>query len=374
MRRRTRVAWRAIYPPNMRLSTNCRLDSSADLQDECSPPWTQQQMSQTKKRHHYVPVTYLRAFCDCAGRLRAYRKDAPKEPLYVAPSGIAYERYYYSQPIEGGGRDNSIEDFFSRYESKWPALIERLKARSLVEKDRDLLETFMGMMRTRVPAARDMAELSLAENLKSITRALDRAGRLPSKPPGMADFADRMQIGIDPYQSILAMPALLQGFGTLLGLVGLHIVYNETAISFLTSDNPVVTLDPDIPEAQMRPYEINRVRQRVELLFPVSPMMLVRGHSDLRDTRSISYTRLQNAAEVRRINRMVARFGYRFVFASTSEHSVLIEKYADKSPALVHRNVRHDGGEIVHHRFEFTTRPKKPKWNSDKKEPSSTAA
>jgi hypothetical protein len=81
-----------------------------------------------KKRHHYIPVTYLNKFSDASGNVYAYRKDNPHPPLYVPPSAIAFERYYYSQPLPEGGRDNNtFEDFFGTIESKWTSLAERLR-------------------------------------------------------------------------------------------------------------------------------------------------------------------------------------------------------------------------------------------------------
>jgi Protein of unknown function (DUF4238) len=59
--------------------------------------------SKEKKRHHYIPITYLKNFTDNAGRVFAYRKDEVEPPLYLAPSEIAFERYYYSQPLPDGG-------------------------------------------------------------------------------------------------------------------------------------------------------------------------------------------------------------------------------------------------------------------------------
>ncbi len=76
-----------------------------------------------KKRHHYTPITYLNHFADNLGRIYAYRKDDVNTPLHVRPSEIAFERYYYSQPLPDGSRDNNtLEDFFSTIETTWPPL------------------------------------------------------------------------------------------------------------------------------------------------------------------------------------------------------------------------------------------------------------
>src|SRR5437667_12601863 len=84
-----------------------------------------------KKRHHYIPITYLEKFTDHNGKVVAYRKDDVEPPLYLRPEGIAFENYYYSQPLPEGGRENNrFEDYFSTIETPWPKLVARLRAGS----------------------------------------------------------------------------------------------------------------------------------------------------------------------------------------------------------------------------------------------------
>ena len=53
------------------------------------------------------------------------------EVLHVRPNTIAFERYYYSQPLLNGEQDNNrLEDFFSQIEGTWPVLVKRLRAGS----------------------------------------------------------------------------------------------------------------------------------------------------------------------------------------------------------------------------------------------------
>ena len=59
----------------------------------------------------------------------------------------------------------------------------------------------MGLMRVRVPAVRDMIELSRAEEVKVTMRMLDRNGRLPPNPKGSRTFSTMLK-----YQSILTSP------------------------------------------------------------------------------------------------------------------------------------------------------------------------
>jgi hypothetical protein len=51
-------------------------------------------------------------------------------------------------------------------------------------------------MRVRVPAARDMVEVILAEQVKATTRLLDQQGKLPPKPEGLENILDHLSVAI----------------------------------------------------------------------------------------------------------------------------------------------------------------------------------
>src|SRR5262252_3843849 len=153
-------------------------------------------MLNEKKRHHYIPITYLDSFTDGSRKVLAYRKDDPAKPICIAPSEIAFERYYYSQPLPDGGRNNNaLEDFFSRIEGTWPKIVTALRSGAdITAADLETLYTFMILMRVRVPATRDMVELSLAEQVKAEVRLLDELGKLTPKPEGFEDILEHMTV------------------------------------------------------------------------------------------------------------------------------------------------------------------------------------
>lgn len=319
-----------------------------------------------KKRHHYVPVTYLNRFTDAAGRVFAYRKDGPQKPLHLRPSEIAFERYYYSQPLPDGGQDNNrLEDAFSEVESTWPGIVDDLSLRRDLGDRMSRLFEFIGLLRVRGPAARDPVELYLAHFARRKMLALTANGRLPPLPAGL-DFDD-IVISIDPHQSIHAMVQMLQGFAIIWESTGLQVVHNTTDEPFITSDNPVVVFDPSVPDEQVLPYTVRPPHGRVELLLPISDRVLLRGSSEvpiLRRGDRLSHKEMTSRAEVRRVNRFVARFGYRFVFANHGGLEALVAKHAAVSPTIRFDVVpAGDGGEFNFSQMVFGPRPKKPKWN-----------
>lgn len=69
--------------------------------------------TQQKKRHHFVPKAYLKAFTNQRGQVFVYRKDNPGRALPAKPDATQFERYYYTQPLPEGGQDNNtLEDIF----------------------------------------------------------------------------------------------------------------------------------------------------------------------------------------------------------------------------------------------------------------------
>jgi hypothetical protein len=283
-----------------------------------------------KKRHHYIPITYLEKFADGAGKVFAYHKDEVQKAIHLQPSAIAFERYYYSQPLPEGGRDNNtLEDFFSTFESTWTPLVERLRSGSNTNSDFEALCTFMGLMRVRVPAARDMVEVFLAEQVKATARLLDRQGKLPPKPVGCEDILDRVNVSIDPHQSLHAMPALAKGFGIVLDQLEFEVIHNRSDVSFLTSDNPVIYFDPMVPDAKILPYRVRPPQGKIELLFPIDADTVVRGRTG---PAGLHHVALSDHQFAKRINSFVARFGYRFVFSHDKTHEALITKHAGTSP------------------------------------------
>ncbi len=320
-----------------------------------------------KKRHHYVPVAYLNRFADAGGRIYAFRKDDPVKPLHLRPSEIGFERYYYSQPRPEGGQDNNrLEDLFSKIETVWPSLVDDLTAgRDLGNRIEQMCE-FIGLLRVRGPAARDPVELYLAHIARRKMMALAESGRLPPPPAGLT--FDDIEISIDPHQSIHAMVPMVQGFARLWEFCGLEVVHNTTSEPFATSDNPVIIFDPDIAEGHVLPYTVRPPGGRVELLLPISPTVLLRGSTELAVIQAgdrLRHVKMTSRAAVCRVNRFVARFGYRFAFANHSGLQALVAKYAALSPTIRFDVVPDsDEGEFNFMQMVFGPRPQKPKWRS----------
>ncbi len=318
-----------------------------------------------KKRHHYVPKAYLSFFQDEAGKLRVYLKDQPGKVLHQAPSNTAFQRYYYSQPLPDRGRENNaLEDMFSSVESKWPGIVERVKARESINNSLEDVFTFMALQRVRVPALRDALETIDAETVKATARALDAAGKLPPKPVGHEDILDRIEVAIDPHRSIHGMVNVLGGLGKLFDLLGYGAIENRTDVPFLTSDNPVIWFDPSVEETKIRPYTVHPDGP-VALLFPITPRLIIFGHKSLRQqfiSTGFGFGEESDVDWVHTVNRHICRFAYEAVFAQSTGQEALIRSFAGISPVPRTQVARTKTGQLLIHSMEFGPRSRKPKW------------
>jgi hypothetical protein len=317
-----------------------------------------------KKRHHYVPTAYLKFFTDKDGKVYIHLKDEPDKVIHQTPDNTAFHKYFYSQPLPGGGRDNNtLEDLFCKVEDKWSPLVERLQRREPINLE-DLYE-FIVLQRSRVPAVRDAAEKIRAESVRIAALTMDKAGRLPPKPDGHPDIIEKAVISIDPHQSILAIPAFMQAMGRVIDMLGFGVLHNTTDTPFLTSDNPVVYFDPRRADDDMLPYTIDRDDRVVAFQFPITPKVMLYGYSEIRAPfreLGLRHADLDDPEKVDTFNRLTCRFGYRAVFSQMPGAKVLAREYAATSPIVRTMIVPQERGHLLMTQSVFGPRVPKPKW------------
>ena len=315
---------------------------------------------ENKRKHHIIPVAYLSGFTDEAGKIYQFLKDKPLEPQYNVPRELGHRRDYYAQPLPNGNTDfNKLEDFFGTIESTWPNILTKLESRTiLAEEELSTLYTFLYLMKVRVPATRDGVEKMLAFQVKEMGRMLEVRGELPPRPPELEGVD--IQVSIDPHQSIHAMTEIAKGFQRVLDAVHFVIYHNKTQIPLLTSDNPIVYFDSSAPENEMQPYALEP--RSLEFIFPISSSIVLHGHPSYTDPNH-PYKTIANEKKILRFNRLICKFGYERIFASTRKHEPLIVRYAEKSPILDIDTHSFGKGRFIQWRHKFGVRTKLPKWD-----------
>lgn len=285
------------------------------------------------KRHHFLSVTYMDGFRDSIDRVWAYRSEEPAKPLHVPPASIGFEKFYYSQKLPDGTQENhKFEDLWNAIETVWPETIQAVAARRLSPAISFNLLGMATILKTRVPAARDRNEILIAAKLRAEVTTLDKLGRLPPELQRYAGETSSVPIGINPQQTLLAMNSEFKDFGDLCFQMGFEIIHNTSDHAFITSDNPVCIYDPATPTHLRRPYEYDGA---IELIFPLSSKMLLRGSNRLRPSNQVSrHSELCDPIQVQLLNQTAAQFSYRLLIASDRSADNLALQYADSVPTV----------------------------------------
>ncbi len=310
----------------------------------------------TNRRHHFVSVSYMKEFANAAGRIQAYRYEAPEDPHPTTPRAVAFERDYYSQTLPEGRREHHrFEDLWNCIETVWPKTVTALAARRLSPAISLNVLGMAAIMHARVPAARDRHALMFETKLRAQCKIAEERNVLQADLRRYAGQFDTSPVGINPHETLTAMRDDFMAMGDLCFRLGFEVVHNATDTPFITSDNPVCLYDPNRSVHARRPYEHPDV---VELIFPVSSRMVLRGCSKRRPTNTISRHRIvSDVRKVRQFNRTVAQFSYRLTIAQDRSSDDLIRHYARKVPTITTEVLRHEKEVQIIVRNVFGPRP-----------------
>jgi len=248
------------------------------------------------KKQHFVPATYLRAWCDVdsPSDYEPYVWVFPKnggEPKRKPPEKIFWEPDFYTIKKINGKRDLVLEHGLAQLESQFAVLRDKKlsKRKPLTLQDKSILCTFTAAMYARTKARRnhlqgqwqqvlDMGN-RMAEWVKTASpeqvKQLSSAIHTPHEKESSLSMADIEYIVENTIQSSLGAeigiiaPALLNMQFAVLDTLATPI--------FLTSDNPCVWVDPDLPKENSKfgVEGISLFSPSIEISLPLSPTQCI---------------------------------------------------------------------------------------------------
>lgn len=296
------------------------------------------------------------------------------------PKNVLKSGYLYTQPVHASQTyDNSIEDFFSKtVENDWPENVALLRKGEdiSVEMWADLVKV-IASLRARVPLTLDaVVELlrehairacdSAAANSPPIPSALVKAYRKATGkqtgPHGTRDLveAEILDMNIDPHRAILSMANLTRRFPLFQPYYGFGkpcVLYNNTGTPFLSSDNPVCYFAGNRTSRNFLPYSLDP-EQRLSFIFSVNSDIAIVNSEFFGNSRT--KLKLSDRKKVAAINRIIARFSYRYIFSSDSKHLEKFSSYGLECPRPVYEDSLVGDGE-VHHISHIFGKPKRLK-------------
>lgn len=264
-----------------------------------------------KNRQHYIPRFYLELFTD------------PKTPInydpYVwvldkkkysiknkAPRNIAFQNGYNNIIDENGKVSKIVEDEFGKIETKASKIIKKLINIEYINRSERLeLGKFIYTMRARTPYFRYTFK-EVVESKEYISQFDKYIGDKDISPDLAMDSVIRTGNLISHY--------LLKMNWSLL------IAPNEGY--FITSDNPVVVLDPEAPKLRFCGFANS---EETKIIFPLSPKVCLYGC--WKKKRIVEYL---NKNSVDELNFEIFKYSYNYLYSSMEyfDESILMVNMA----------------------------------------------
>lgn len=283
-----------------------------------------------KRRHHYVPQSYLNGFETEKGSSQVWvLPKSEKKPYRSSVVNAAVERDYYAH--ESGELDaDFVEDSFAEIEDAAKPVIKKISLGEVPNpEDRENLSALMAAQIVRVPSYRRGIENFLRSMLKKTAKVLhdskssieetfqsieSRTGENLRGDPYVAKAIEEIRKG--NFNIELAPWASMQAFSimpTVLDYIyRMHwsFLLAKDDVPFITSDNPVVYYD--YSEYQHN-YGIGLGSKTVCLQFPISKSCILSASWNEQEFGFIEASR----NHVRGLNEITIIHAEDYVFAST---------------------------------------------------------
>lgn len=246
------------------------------------------------KKQHWIPDTYLNAWCDPdparqnPRRVHRYNTDGSYRD-YRPPSRIFTVDDLYTVTDPDGGRDlntehalNRLEDSFARLRKTW-----LLEGKPLTSKGRLDLIWFIAAMRNRSPAMHAQQQAfhdrvlqvanSMEDGLKAMSPAKRAAWHSESRRTSLPRAEGDRGIPLSAYRKIAAqpfgsyLPRRIVAEAQMLEQMHLTIIRNPVGQPLITSDRPVVWWDPKNPPPSHIPLGLSR--RTIEVTCPLTPRL-----------------------------------------------------------------------------------------------------
>lgn len=248
-----------------------------------------QQAPKGHRKQHFVPVCYLKAWCDP----KAPKAQTPYVWIFdkdgsnarrKAPENILHETDMYTVEMPDGDRNLMLERGLQQLESEFSCIRKHtLKPRRCIDTaEHVLLCAFIAAAQVRVPAMRQHQKDQWERPLRMMeqmmvwaeTATQEQKERASTQMPPFSsnrglDYDQVKALCENPIQTMLN--PIIQTVTPLLCRLNIAIFETDDEIGFITSDNPCVWFDA---EAHKRPpfyRSPGLIYESIEVTLPVSP-------------------------------------------------------------------------------------------------------
>ncbi|MFZ6872316.1 DUF4238 domain-containing protein [Undibacterium sp. Di27W] len=230
------------------------------------------------KKHHFVPVTYLKRFTDHNGQLHCFDRQSGIFTKTLPKAIMAVNKFYRQDWAPAGTDPNILEITLGQWlEPGAKNSLDRLiqSPTLLTEEDTCILVLYLEFQRIRVPRQVEMAK----ELIKDMIMRLGPQDIMSEVREGK--FSLNMNNSVRFEYVKMAMGEFYPWFETM----EWEVIEAENDAAFITSDSPLSLYNPEIPP----PAEAGIGLAGTMVFFPLSSRyVLLMRHSGVRDRADFS--------------------------------------------------------------------------------------
>jgi hypothetical protein len=305
-----------------------------------------------KKKHHYIPVFYLKGFTNKNGYLYVYNKYEGSA-FESSPRGVAYENHYFSFMTPEGAKDSEmIENHMMFLEGKFSKIVRKIHNRkALTIDDKMFFALFVASMMVRSPNMRNNIQKSIGEIIKKTNifiasskkkfeQLVEKYKRDTGEQTGM-DIEDLRQWAKNPAnyevvvnkQHAIAMAlALLEDLAKVFYQMKWTFFKATEDYKYMTGDNPLQYFDPT--HDPNSPFGVGLANKNIQVSLPLSKEMCAFGTWEEKEGYFQANNRL-----VKNFNKMTVAASVKFTFADSKSSKIdrFVKGYRGSHPAIVVR-------------------------------------
>lgn len=303
------------------------------------------------RRHHFLPVSYLRNFCSDEGDLYVYERGKP--PRKSIPKKEAHIRDFYAYEGETG-QNFEVEKILSKYESDAApviqGIVDRAKSKAhryLRNAETEILRKLVGLMFVRVPAGRKLGEEHITpagrkileesasdpQRFAEVTRDVFDNEPLTNQERSKLVEDTRLKIlnghynqPQPPWYQLNAMLVMASAIAETLRQYSCLIVLAPKYEAFITSDTPIVTAtNVGNDKAQLGTAFASK---ETEIWFPLSTEVCMLWRREVEP----GYRKIRPVG-VRMANRNTMRYAGRFVYSR--QYSLKLAEVFNRIPQQI---------------------------------------
>jgi hypothetical protein len=271
-------------------------------------------------KQHTIPKCYLESFTDpnCPDGHQPYLWMIDREknlPRKKSPKNVLVKTDFYTIELPHGEKDYSIESSLSQLESEFMVILRNkiIKYLPVSEEEMVKLSLFFSALFNRTISQKDHWE-KIYEHLAKVVEQIEKAHKI--KPKESINIKESI-----PGSHKERMVENLVLVAKIILLKNPFFLISDSKVSFITSDNPYIYLDPQFDDNSF--YQPVPTSRSTNLLIPLTPKIAFYGLG-ICDHQN-QYMKAKEGW-VKGCNHSIANHSYKYIFSSKKEPDFLNKK------------------------------------------------